>query len=113
MKGPKIDKPSIDVLAKSPVSLAIAGKVVSCGSGEENPLGSPVAALTSLVNDLLSKNESIPASTFVITGHCCQAGLANRPKPGFVTLDEAKWQNGDKVEADFGEFGRVEAVLHS
>ena len=65
------------------------------GSGA-NVLGDPRIALTWLVNELRTFGEGIQAGQFVTTGTCT---IPVRIEPG------------DKVRADFGDFGSVETAI--
>ena len=61
-------------------------------------LGDPLASLCWLANDLARRGESLRAGDLVTTG-CCTAVIEARP--------------GDRVEADFGSFGRVAVTFVS
>jgi len=65
------------------------------GSGA-NVLGDPHIALTWLVNELRTYGDGVAAGQFVTTGTCVKP-VAVKP--------------GDRVRADFGEFGSVEVEL--
>jgi len=71
------------------------GEKVATGSGA-NVLGDPRIALTWLVNELRTYGDGIAGRQFVTTGTCVA------PVP---------IQRGDKIRADFGEFGTVDAKL--
>mmetsp|Transcript_11207 Transcript_11207/g.12853 ORF Transcript_11207/g.12853 Transcript_11207/m.12853 type:complete len:314 (-) Transcript_11207:1490-2431(-) len=103
---------SPDVFTKSAVKLIIAGKVINTGTAKNNPCDSPLASLTYLVNDrCVGEQLNIAKDSLVITGHCCQAGFANRPAPPFVNIPLGEWQNGDTVIAEFSGFGNVSVTL--
>lgn len=82
-------------LAKAPTKLIINNEIVTEGTGLD-ALGSPLNALTWLVNQLSARKIAIEAGQYVTTGVC---GL---PKP---------IRAGDQVICDLGEFGTVSATL--
>lgn len=115
VRGPSIGKPaSPGALVTVEVSLYVAGVKINTGSARNNPCDSPLASLTYLVNQhCVKRGLSLEPGTLVIAGHCCQAGFAGRPTPPFANNPTGKWVDGDKVEATFGQLGRVHAVLQN
>ena len=77
------------------VTAYLNGKPAATGSGA-NVLGDPRIALTWLVNELRTYGDGIGAGQFVTTGTCVI------PVP---------IKAGDRVRADFGEFGSVNVQL--
>jgi 2-keto-4-pentenoate hydratase len=82
-------------LAAHAVAAFRNGEQVASGSGA-NVLGDPRIALTWLVNELRTYSDGISAGQFVTTGTCVI------PIP---------IQRGDRVRADFGEFGTAQVDL--
>jgi 2-keto-4-pentenoate hydratase len=82
-------------LAAHAVDVYRNGEKVTTGTGT-NVLGDPRIALTWLVNELSTYGDGIGAGQFVTTGTCI-VPLPIRP--------------GDRVRADFGEFGAVNVTL--
>ena len=82
-------------LALHPVKAYVNGKIAREGKGE-NVLGDPRIALTWIANELSRMGDMLRAGETVTTGTCIA--------PVAIAA-------GDRVNADFGEFGRVEAVL--
>lgn len=85
---------SIDLRSFQPIG-RVAGKPDVTGLGS-NVLGSPVTALTWLVNELSSLGITLRKGEIVSTGTC------------LVPMAIAA---GDHVEGDFGELGKVEVAL--
>ena len=107
-----IGKPEPSSLTKHTVSLEVAGQKISEGDATSNPCDSPLASLTFLVNDLVSRRGiPIEAGAFVICGHCCQAAFEKRRLPPFMKLPVGAWTEGDTVCARFADLGSVEAIL--
>ncbi len=77
------------------VTASLNGKQAATGSGA-NVLGDPRVALSWLVNELRTYGDGIAAGQFVTTGTCVM------PVP---------IKPGDRVRADFGEFGSVDVTL--
>jgi 2-keto-4-pentenoate hydratase len=71
------------------------GEQAGAGSGA-NVLGDPRIALTWLTNELRTYGDGIAAGQFVTTGTC---------------VVPAAIAPGDRIRADFGDFGSVEATL--
>jgi 2-keto-4-pentenoate hydratase len=82
-------------LATHPVSAYRNGTLAATGSGA-NVLGDPRTALLWIANELRTFGEGLRGGQFVTTGTC------------IVPIAIAA---GDKVRADFGEFGSVEVGL--
>ena len=82
-------------LSAIPVRVSIDGAEVAVGSGEK-VMGHPLNALLWLVNDLSSKGEGLSAGDWVSTGTCA----------GIVPI-----ASGQRAEADFGPFGRVNLTI--
>ena len=117
IRGPSIGGPSdsldTNALTSIDVTLTVAGAEISRGTALNNPLDSPLASLTFLVNDLCVRlGRPLHAGALVIAGHCCQAAFEGRPRPPFVTtLPEAEWASGDTVRAVFQGHGECGASL--
>ena len=117
IRGPSIGGPSEaldpNTLTSVDVTLHVAGIEISRGTALNNPLDSPIASLTFLVNDLCVRlGRPLEAGALVIAGHCCQAAFSGRPRPPFVTtLPEAEWASGDTVRAVFQGHGECGATL--
>jgi len=90
---------SVDWRSRDLVTHAVTayrnGEPAGTGSGA-NVLGDPRVALTWLVNEVRTFGDGIAAGQFVTTGTCV-IPVAIKP--------------GDRVRADFGEFGSVEIAL--
>ncbi len=82
-------------LAEHPVTAIVEGKLTREGKGA-NVLGDPRIALTWLVNELSRLNTGIKENQVVTTGTC---------------VIPVEIGSGDRVAADFGALGRVEAWL--
>lgn len=82
-------------IAQHPASASINGKLAKEGRGA-NVLGDPRIALTWIVNELSLMGDTLRAGHVVTTGTC---------------VIPVEIRNGDRVVADFGEFGRVEALI--
>tara|TARA_B110000208_G_C11643110_1_gene385199 strand:- start:73 stop:891 length:819 start_codon:yes stop_codon:yes gene_type:complete len=117
VRGPSIGGPADDLdfaaLASVDVRMHVAGVEISSGTAVNNPLDSPLASLTFLVNDLCVRlGRPLEAGALVIAGHCCQAAFAGRPRPPFVTtLPEAEFASGDTVRAVFEGLGECGVTL--
>ncbi len=85
---------TMDLAAFEPVG-RIRGKSETKGKGS-NVLGSPVIAMTWLVNELSSIGITARAGQYVTTGTC---------------LIPMPISTGDTVEGDFGELGRISVSL--
>jgi 2-keto-4-pentenoate hydratase len=82
-------------LVSHPVTVYRNDQQAGTGSGA-NVLGDPRIALAWLVNELRACGDGIEAGQFVTTGTCVVPVAIGR---------------GDRIRADFGEFGAVEASL--
>ena len=82
-------------LAAHPVVLSIDGAEAARGAGA-NALGDPRLALTWLANDRVRHGEPLAAGDVVITGTC---------------IVPAPIEPGQRLRADYGALGAVEAVL--
>lgn len=82
-------------LAQHRATASINGKLAREGRGD-NVLGDPRIALTWIVNELSLMGDTLRAGHVVTTGTC---------------VIPVEIRNGDRVVADFGEFGRVEALI--
>lgn len=114
---------AVAALADVPVRLLVGGVEISSGSGRENPLDTPLGALTFLVNDLTyHRRRPLEAHALVIAGHCCQVAFAGRPAPATASafpqasacgLPDAKVGRRARAQlsAHFGGLGSVEAAL--
>lgn len=84
-------------LITHPVTAYRNGEQAAVGSGA-NVLGDPRVALTWVVNELRTFGDGVRAGQFVTTGTC---------------VVPVKIAPGDRVRADFGELGAVEAHILS
>ena len=82
-------------LASHAVTAFRNGEKAAAGSGA-NVLGDPRIALTWLVNELRTYADGIAAGQFVTTGTC---------------VIPVQIQRGDRIRADFGEFGTTNVAL--
>ena len=82
-------------LVRHTVTMYRNGEAAGSGRGA-NVLGDPLVALTWLVNELRTHTDGLEAGQFVTTGTCI-VPIAIAP--------------GDRVHADFGEFGSVDVTL--
>ena len=101
-------------LATARVRLLVDGAELSAGDGTENPLDSPLASLTFLVNDLVHRRRlPLEAGALVIAGHTCQVAFAGRPAPSSArALAQARVAGRTtRLEADFGGLGVVAVEL--
>ena len=119
--GPEIELPDDPfALPTRKVVIELNGVHVSQGNATENPFDSPLASLHFLVNELCHRHQmSISAGTFVITGHCTQAGFKGQPAPPHIANDVKSGKlasgqielNGSEISANFETYGSVSAIL--
>ena len=101
-------------LATTRVRLLVDGAEISAGDGTENPLDSPLASLTFLVNDLVHRRRlPLEAGALVIAGHTCQVAFAGRPAPSSArALAQARVARPtSRLEAEFAGLGVVGVEL--